>query len=78
MSRGAPGADYPNLLFIHLVGIDVNDDHEHDCPNHADGVPALLIIDHPVGNDDMQRIVPDLARKLERNAVLGEIAGGFP
>ena len=43
--------------------------------------PSLFPVLESIGNDDVQRIVPDVLRKVERDAVLGEIFPrffGFP
>src|SRR5215204_7037335 len=40
-------------------------------------MPPLLTVDHPVRNNDMQRVIPDSACQLEGDVVLGEVGSRF-
>lgn len=48
-------------------------DKHCESTDDTNGVPPWLTIDHPIGDDNVQRVVPDTSGKLERNAMLGEI-----
>ena len=52
-------SDNPDAVFVFSVGINMDDDKNYDRSDQADGVPALLAVFNPVGNDDVKRIVPD-------------------
>jgi hypothetical protein len=67
------GADNPNSFFVIRVGVGVNDDEQDDFADEADRVPSLFSALKPVGENDMQRVVPDARGQLETDAVLGKI-----
>jgi hypothetical protein len=77
VSGGLSGADDPYPLFIFGIRIGVNHEENGDRADHSDRVPSLFPVLESIGNDDVQRIVPDILRKVERDAVLGEIFPRF-
>lgn len=59
----------------------MHDYGQRNSSGNADGVPPLLTVDHPVRDNDMQRVIPDSACRLEGDVVLGEVGsrfGGIP
>lgn len=55
----------------------MHDYEQRNGSDDADGMPPLLIVDHPVRDDDMQRVIPDSACQLEGDVVLGEVGSRF-
>ena len=51
--------------------------HIDQQTHHANGVPTLLTINDAIWQNDVQRIIPNLLGKLERDAVLNEIRRGL-
>jgi hypothetical protein len=66
-------ADNPNSFFVIRIGVGVNDDEQDDFADEADRVPSLFSALKPVGENDMQRVIPDARGQLETDAVLGKI-----
>ena len=49
----------------------VRDDQHNNGTDYADGMPTLFPALDAIGQDDVERIIPNLLRQLERHAVLG-------
>ena len=73
MFRGAPCADYPDYLVICAVAIGVSNHQQRHAIDHAKRLPALLVIGDSLGDDEVQRIVPDFLCERERDAVLDDV-----
>lgn len=73
MRRSLPGADDPNAIVLVASRISVNDQNDGDQTNHPYRVPPLLAVLEPIGQDDMQGIIPNRLRELEGYAMLGEV-----
>lgn len=52
----------------------MHDNEYRNASDKADRMPALLAFLYAIRKDNMQRIIPDTPRQLERHVVLGEIA----
>jgi len=49
------------------------DEQNGDRTHHADGMPPFFVGLEAIREDDMQRVVPDPPRQIERDPMLGEI-----
>jgi hypothetical protein len=74
---GFSGADDPDTIFVVRFGVAVNDDQNHDGTDYANGVPAPFTAFHAIGKNDVERIIPDFPRQLERHSMLDEIRCGL-
>jgi hypothetical protein len=70
MRRRFSRSDNAHPLIVGYSGINVNDDQDGDCANHADGMPTLLRIFKAIRHDDMQRIVPNALCEVEADSML--------
>lgn len=71
------GSDDPDPEIVAGLRVDMDDNKNRDTAHKAYGMPSLLPRLDPVGKDHVQRIVPDLLRKLEGDPVLQAIAVGL-
>ena len=73
MPCGAPCADNTYRFLAVAIPVAVRDDQQCDAIDHAKRLPTLFAIDHPFGNNDMQRVVPNFLRQREGDTMLGDV-----
>ena len=76
MRRCLAGTDDSNAL-LYDVWIGMNDQEDHLDSDHTYRMPPLLPIFKTIRHDEMQRVIKDLLREIERHAVLCKVPPGF-
>ena len=77
MRCGAPCAGNANMAFVFKQRVGVDSDKHRYQTHRANNVPTLLTINDAIWQNDVQRIIPNLLGKRERDAVLNEIRRGL-
>ena len=77
MGCGAPCANDADMAFIIGHGVSVNRNQNCYRTHDTNRMPALFPVYKAIRQNDMQRIIPDLFREFESQAVFGEIGCRF-